>query len=195
VQIIDLLQKDGRMMYKDVAESVGVSLPTVRTRLKKLVELGLIKKFMLVLDSEKIWGRVRLFVAGKFGEGDIKTLKDRLDKFNEVRNAYFIAGEKQVLLELEIDNLQGLGELISKRLPSETGLWDLSSFVVSKIIKEEYGSSIKPNTLLQFKCDFCGGLIYGKPVVEYISGGRYYFTGEECARAYRERAASRKGEQ
>ncbi len=193
-QIIELLQKDGRMMYKDVASKVGVSLPTVRSRLKKLEELGLIKKFMLILDTEKIWGRTRVFVAAKFVEGDIGTLMERLSKIDEIRNAYFIAGEKQVMLELELDGLQSLGELLSKKLPSQAGLSDFSSFVVSKVLKEEYGASVKPNASLQFKCDFCGSLIYGKPTIEYISGGRYYFSGEECARAYKERAASRKSE-
>lgn len=182
------------MMYKDVAGKVGVSLPTVRSRLKKLEELGLIKKFMLVLDSEKIWGRTRIFAAAKFVEGDIGTLRERLSKLDEVRNAYFIAGEKQVMLELELDGLQSLGELLSKRLPSQAGLSDFSSFVVSKVLKEEYGTSVKPNASLQFKCDFCGSLIYGKPIVEYISGGRYYFSGEECARAYKEKTAASKSE-
>ncbi len=193
-EIIELLQKDGRMMYKDVAGKVGVSLPTVRSRLKKLEELGLIKKFMLVLDSEKIWGRTRVFAAAKFVEGDIETLRERLSKLVEVRNAYFIAGEKQVMLELELDGLQGLGELLSKRLPSQAGLSDFSSFVISKVLKEEYGTSVKPNASLQFKCEFCGSLIFGKPIIEYIDGGRYYFSGEECARAYKEKTTSHKSE-
>jgi hypothetical protein len=119
---------------------------------------------------------------------------EQLSKIDEVRNAYFVAGEKQVMLELELDGLQNLSELLSKKLPSQAGLSDFSSFVVSKVLKEEYGASVKPNASLQFKCDFCGSLIYGKPIVEYISGGRYYFSGEECARAYKEKIASRKSE-
>jgi DNA-binding Lrp family transcriptional regulator len=33
-QIIELLQKDGRMMFKEIASAVGVSLPTVRARIQ-----------------------------------------------------------------------------------------------------------------------------------------------------------------
>jgi Lrp/AsnC family transcriptional regulator for asnA, asnC and gidA len=135
-EIIELLQKDGRMMYKDVASKVGVSLPTVRSRLKKLGELGLVKKFMLILDTKKISGRTRVFATAKFAEGDIGTLMERLSKIDEVRNAYFIAGEKQVMLELELDGLESLVELLSKKLPSQAGLSDFSSFVVSKVLKE-----------------------------------------------------------
>lgn len=194
-EIIELLQKDGRMMYKEIAGVVGVSLPTVRTRMQKLTHMGLIRKFTVILDSEKFWGRTRVFVTAKLAKGDVVTLKDQLSKLGEVRSAYFIAGEKQVLVELEIDDLQNLGEFLSKTLPSQTGLSDFSSFVVSKVLKEEYGASIKPNASLQFKCDFCGTLISGKPIVELISGGRYYFSGEECLHAYKERMASHKGKE
>lgn len=194
-EIIELLQKDGRMMYKEIAENVGVSLPTVRTRMQKLTHMGLIKKFTVILDSEKFWGRTRIFVTAKLAEGDITTLKEQLSKLGEVRSAYFIAGEKQVMIELEIDDLQNLSELLSKKLPSQTGLSDFSSFVVSKVLKEEYGASVKPNAALQFRCDFCGTLIPGKPIIELISGGRYYFSGEECLQAYKERMASHKSKE
>ena len=77
----------------------------------------------------------------------------------------------------------------------KTGLSDFSSFVVSKVLKEEYGASFRPNAALQFRCDFCGTLISGRPIVELISGGRYYFSGEECLQAYKERMASHKSEE
>ncbi len=193
-QIIELLQKDGRMMFKDIASAVGVSLPTIRARIQKLSELGLIKKFTLILDSEKIWGKTRLFLMARLAEGDLGTLKETLSKVDEVRSAFFIAGEKKVLMDLEIDDLQSLSDVLSKKVISKTGISDVSSFVVAQVLKEEYGASVKANVSLQFKCSFCGCLIYGKPIVEYISGGRYYFSGDDCARAYKEKMAAHKAE-
>jgi Lrp/AsnC family transcriptional regulator for asnA, asnC and gidA len=193
-QIIELLQKDGRMMFKDIASAVGISLPTVRARIQKLSELGLIKKFTLILDSEKIWGKTRLFLIARLPEGDVGTLKETLPKVDEVRSAFFITGEKQLLMELEIDDLQNLSDVLSKKVIPKTGISDVSSFVVAQVLKEEYGASVKPNTSLQFKCAFCGCLIYGKPIIEYISGGRYYFSGDDCAKAYKEKMTTHKGE-
>ncbi|MDG6933670.1 MAG: winged helix-turn-helix transcriptional regulator [Nitrososphaerota archaeon] len=37
-----MLQKDGRMTYKDIAKEVGVNLHTVRDRIRKLIEFGVI---------------------------------------------------------------------------------------------------------------------------------------------------------
>jgi len=179
------------MMYKDIASAVGVSLPTVRSRINKLTEMGLIKKFTVLLDFERIWGRVRAFIVAQSSESDIQKLKQALSRVQEVRNAYLVAGEKELLLEVELEDLHALSDFISTRLPAEFNLSDASSFVVSRVLKEEYSTTVRPNTSLQFKCDFCGGYIYGKPIVEYIDGGRYYFTGEECAKAYKDRKLMR----
>jgi hypothetical protein len=156
--------------------------------------LGLIKKFTLILDSEKIWGKTRLFLIARLAEGDVVTLKETLSSVDEVRSAFFIAGEKQVLIDLEIDDLRNLSDVLSKKVISKTGISDVSSFVVAQVLKEEYGASVKPNSSLQFKCAFCGCLIYGKPIIEYISGGRYYFSGDDCAKAYKEKITTHKGE-
>ena len=49
------------------------------------------------------------------------------------------------------------------------------------------GAAVEPQTVIQFKCEFCGAAILGKPHIEYIDGGRYYFNSDECAKAYRQR--------
>ncbi len=45
--------------------------------------------------------------------------------------------------------------------------------------------------MIQFKCEFCGAPIFGKPYIEYIDGGRYYFNAEECAMAYKQKLVRR----
>lgn len=186
-RILELLQKDGRMMYKDIAREVGISLPTVRDRINKLMELGVIRKFTVIVDSEKLWGRTRAFVlAQPVGDG-VDGILEKIKNISEVRAAYLVAGEKQLLLEVEVDDLHQLGEFVAKYAHAQLGLSNASSFVITKILKEEYGAAVKPNASLQFKCDFCDCLIYGKPIIEYIGGGRYYFSGKDCAQAFKER--------
>ncbi|MDG6961388.1 MAG: winged helix-turn-helix transcriptional regulator [Nitrososphaerota archaeon] len=59
VRIIEMLQEDRRTVYKDIAQKAGVSLPTVRSRIQRLVELGVIKKFAVIVDADRILGKVR----------------------------------------------------------------------------------------------------------------------------------------
>lgn len=183
-QIVELLQEDGRMLYKDIAERVGVSLPTVKARIRRLVDLGLIKKFTVVVDPDKIAGKIRAVLFAKLDPAGFEGVVGALSKMGEVRAIHFVSGEKQLLLEVEADDMQHFNELVVRRLPS-VGLAEVSTHIITQTVKEEYGVSLKPNSHLQFKCDFCHTTIYGKPIVKHYYGGKYYFSGEECAQAYK----------
>ncbi len=82
--------------------------------------------------------------------------------------------------------------MISERLSGIGGITGTSSLVVTKTGKEEYGASVEAEAMVQFKCSFCNAPILGKPYVEYIDGGRYYFNAEECAKAYKQKKAKGK---
>jgi Lrp/AsnC family leucine-responsive transcriptional regulator len=191
-QIIELLQQDGRMMYKDIADKVGVSLPTVRARLRNLMKLGLIKKFTVVVDSEKIMGRVKAFVLADVDVENTDQFRENLEKVEEIRAAFFVAGSKRVLLDVDVEDMEHLNTLMF-RLSKGFGFSGFSVYVSTKILKEEYGSRVKPDTPLQFRCRFCDCIIYGKPLIRHYYGGKYYFSGEECASAFKERLDQKYG--
>ncbi|MEM0121758.1 MAG: Lrp/AsnC family transcriptional regulator [Thermoprotei archaeon] len=187
-QIVELLQKDGRMSYKEIASTVGVSIPTVKTRIKRLIELGLIERFTAVVSAHRVGGKIRGVVFAKVNLPDANEtipLDRRLSEINEVRAAHFVAGEKQLFLVVEADDVESFNWLVIERLP-RVGLSDISSYIITQTIKEEYGVSLKANSLLHYKCNFCHTTIYGKPIVKHYYGGKYYFSGEECAQAYKE---------
>ena len=186
-QIIEMLQSDGRIMYKEVAQKAGVSLPTVRSRIRRLVEFGVIKKFTVIVDPEKIFGRLRGIVLLQVDPSSIEEAMTKLESIKEVREMYLTAGSSPLILKVEARDLDELGQLTSKRLAQVRGVTGSSCFVITKTGKEEYGASVEPNITLYFKCEFCHAPIFGKPYIEYIDGGRYYFNAEECAKAYKHR--------
>jgi DNA-binding Lrp family transcriptional regulator len=187
VQIIEMLQEDGRMLYKDIAQKVGVSLPTVRTRILKLVELGVIKKFTVIVDADKILGKVRGLVLLQVGPSDVDKAMAKLGSMKEVREVYKTAGSNPLVLKVEARDLDGLGQLVSDKLSGIEGVTGASTLVVTRTGKEEYGASVEAEAMVQFKCSFCKAPILGKPYTEYIDGGRYYFNAEECATAYKQK--------
>jgi DNA-binding Lrp family transcriptional regulator len=194
VQIIEMLQSDGRIMYKDIAQRAGVSLPTVRSRIQRLMEFGVIKKFTVIVDPDKIFGRLRGIVLLQVDPSGVGEAMAKLASIREVREVYLTAGSSPLVLKVEARDLDELGQLVSNRLAQVRGVTGVSSLVITKTGKEEYGASVEPNITLYFKCEFCQAPIFGKPYVEYIDGGRYYFNAEECAKAYKHRKAHKEEE-
>ena len=54
LQILDLLQENGRISQHDLAKAVGLSAPAVGERLRKLEEREIIRQFTAVLDPRRL---------------------------------------------------------------------------------------------------------------------------------------------
>ena len=182
-----MLQADGRIMYKDIAQKSGVSLPTVRSRIQRLMEFGVIRKFTVIVDPDKIFGKVRGIILLQVDPSSVADAMVKLASMKEIREVYLTAGSSPLVLKVEARDLDELGQLASNRLSGIKGVTSCSCLVITKTGKEEYGASVEPNITLYFKCEFCHAPIFGKPYIEYIDGGRYYFNAEECAKAYKHR--------
>ncbi|MEM0116869.1 MAG: AsnC family transcriptional regulator [Conexivisphaerales archaeon] len=186
-RIIALLSRDSRMHYKDIAKNVGVSIPTVKERVCRLVELGVIKKFTIIVDQEKLWGRVKAVIFSQSTLNDVEKMKEKMNENEQIRAAYFVTGDKQVMIYVEVDSLKGISELITKHLQEDLGLSNPTSVMITQTLKEDYEVKLRANSALEIRCDFCKTIIYGKPLIEYIDGVRYYFSAKECAEAYKAR--------
>jgi Transcriptional regulators len=53
IQILELLQENGRATASEIARVVQLSIPAIGERIKKLTEKGLIKGYSTVLDHKK----------------------------------------------------------------------------------------------------------------------------------------------
>ena len=54
IELLDLLQTDGRMSYRELGERVGLSAPAVTERVRRLEEQGVIKGYRAVVDYERL---------------------------------------------------------------------------------------------------------------------------------------------
>ena len=52
--LLELLQKDARTPYTELAEEMGMSIGTVCNRIRRLREGGVIKRFKIELDYSKL---------------------------------------------------------------------------------------------------------------------------------------------
>src|SRR5690348_7807314 len=54
IQLLRLLQDDGRITNADLARRVGLSPPSVLQRVRKLEESGLVSSYTAILDPDKM---------------------------------------------------------------------------------------------------------------------------------------------
>ena len=61
--ILEILQKDGRSSASFIAEEIGMSVPAVSDRIKKLQETGVINGFTALLNHRKVGLDVSAFIT------------------------------------------------------------------------------------------------------------------------------------
>jgi Lrp/AsnC family transcriptional regulator, leucine-responsive regulatory protein len=117
IQILDLLQKDGRMPTAEVARQVRLSAPAVNDRIKKMEEQGIIKGYTAIVDARKLGKDITAIISGRLDGNRIKETIPFLCSLPEVLDCHRITGEDCVLLKVKTRNSESLQALLEKLYP------------------------------------------------------------------------------
>ena len=145
LQILRTLQENARLTTKELAARVNLSSTPVFERLRRLENRGDIKKYIAVLDAEKlnlgfvVFCRVKLSKLNR----EIATEFTRIiQDIPEVTECYNISGSYDYLLKIHAPNLKYYQEFILNVLGTIDSLGSLESTFVMDEVKHDYGIHI-----------------------------------------------------
>ena len=145
LQILRTLQENARLTTKELAARVNLSSTPVFERLRRLENGGYIKKYIAVLDAEKlnlgfvVFCRVKLSKLNK----EIATEFTRIiQDIPEVTECYNISGSYDYLLKIHAQNMKYYQEFILNVLGTIDSLGSLESTFVMDEVKHDYGIHI-----------------------------------------------------
>lgn len=112
-RIISALSLDSRRSYADVGAEVGLSTAAVHERVKKMMERGVIERFALRIDPQRVGLNFTAFVAIR-NDGGIhcRDLAPRLREMSEVIELHSVAGEYDFLAKIRTTHARALEELL-----------------------------------------------------------------------------------
>ena len=136
-QMIQLLQKDGRISNTEIAKNIGISEATVRTRLNRLIEEQFIQ-IVAVSDPIKlgfdIVGNIRIHV-------EIKKMEKIIKELRKLKPLWFIVqttGGTGIDTEFVVKSLDELNELIFEKINKIDGIIKTETSLFLKYIKRQY---------------------------------------------------------
>lgn len=145
LQILRTLQNNARLTTKELAAQVNLSSTPVFERLKRLESGGYIKKYIAVLDAEKlnlgfvVFCRVKLSRLNR----EIATeFTQIIREIPEVTECYNISGSYDYLLKIHAPNMKHYQEFILNVLGTIDSLGSLESTFVMDEVKHDYGIHI-----------------------------------------------------
>ncbi len=104
-QILNILQRDARIKFSDLAKEIGKPVSTVFERIKKLEEEKVIKSYEARLDAEKVGRGFTAFVLGQARLGkdiNLDNIGANIAKIPEVQEVHFITGEYDFLIKFRV---------------------------------------------------------------------------------------------
>lgn len=87
-QIIDILNKNSRTSNSEIARALGISEGTVRLRIQRLLDNGIIKKFTISFGKEVFTSLILIKVIPEMSQHILGILKLNYDEIYEVSGSF-----------------------------------------------------------------------------------------------------------
>ncbi|MBV1788987.1 Lrp/AsnC family transcriptional regulator [Marinobacterium sp. D7] len=88
--LLNILIKDARTSFADIARQLNVSRAYARTRVQALVEEGVIEQFTAVVNPEKVGKTISTFIDLKVNPQSIEQVAEELSALPEVVSLYIM---------------------------------------------------------------------------------------------------------
>ena len=135
-QIIELLKRDARASFADIAKKLDMNESTVRKRVNKLIEDGIIDYFTVVLNPN-VDGRniISFLTVTPASHYKINELSNEVILMPEVMEAFYMSGKCGLLLKVQVASLTEL-DLLLERIRELHGIGEIESCIVIRQLKQ-----------------------------------------------------------
>ncbi len=111
-RILEMLIEDSRRPYREIAEVIGLSESSVRKRVIKLQDEGVIEKFTIKICREDERCIMAFLTLIPRSESEIKELLRETQVLPQCEEVYFLAGQCGVLIKVNVPEINELDALI-----------------------------------------------------------------------------------
>lgn len=143
LEILSLLQEDGRITNRHLAEQVGLSPSPCLERVRRLQDKGFIKRFTAVIDVEKLYDPVFVYAQmtlGNQGRGQQAQIEDHLRGLKQIVQLVEVSGDCDYIAHFVCPSIADYQKLTANLLDdTELAVERIVSHVVMRNVKELSG--------------------------------------------------------
>ncbi|MFD2909252.1 Lrp/AsnC family transcriptional regulator [Flavobacterium ardleyense] len=136
-KLLGLLQRDTKKTTKELSMVLNLSVTAVYERIKKLEREGIIKKYVAILDRNKIEKSFVVFCHIKLVQHTkdlIQIFETEVVKLDEVLECFHVSGDYDYILKVNVKDMDEYREFMVTKL---TGLQHIgsthSSFMIGEV--------------------------------------------------------------
>ncbi|MCK8059266.1 MULTISPECIES: Lrp/AsnC family transcriptional regulator [unclassified Fusibacter] len=112
LQILSLLQRDGRISTAELGRKIGLSTTATKERVKKLEDEGVIESYAAIINQKAVGYGLTAFITIPVGDIGIKEMGDRLTALPEVTECHKVTGNTCFLIKVMVKDADHLEHLV-----------------------------------------------------------------------------------
>ena len=137
IKVLYGLKENSRATVREISKKINMPITTVHNRLKKLKNQGIIKKFTIEPDYEKLGKGVTAFIftvvdhesIGQ-AENSIEDFKKTMHKLPEVEKVFAVTGDIDWMLLVRVGSIKELDDFLLRKLRAIKGVVKTTTQIV-----------------------------------------------------------------
>lgn len=122
-KILQIITKNARMPFKDVAEECGVSRAAIHQRVQRLIDIDVITGSGYHVNPKMLGFQMCVYIGITLERGSMyKEVVDELEKIPEIVESQYTLGSYTILIKLYAKNDIHLMELLNGRIQEIPGV-------------------------------------------------------------------------
>lgn len=116
-KILDELSHNSRLSMSELGRRVNLSSPSVTERVRQMESIGLIKKYTVEVDYEKLGLPIQCLIEATVKNGDYKSFRSFIEQLPNIEFCYRIAGNACYMFKIHFETLAKAEEFIDAVSP------------------------------------------------------------------------------
>ena len=145
LQILRTLQKNAKLTTKELAEKVNLTPTPVFERQRRLERKGYIRKYVAILDAERLNQGLLVFCKVKLKHINHEIADQfthRIQRIPEVTECYNTSGQYDYLLKVRASDMKQYQEFVLNKLGTIESVGSIESTFGMSEIKQSYGLNL-----------------------------------------------------
>ena len=132
--ILEIMKRDSRCPFVEIAAKLGVSEGTIRSRVHKMTEDGVIRGFTIKTSSKNVKAMVEIRIDVNSNSQDIAM---ELSQYPGVTEVFEVTGDLDIIATIDVESTQILNEIVETIRRNN----DIQSTRTRLILKEYFGEN------------------------------------------------------
>jgi Lrp/AsnC family leucine-responsive transcriptional regulator len=138
-KILTILKKNGKASATEISKVVGLSIPAVAERIRKMEHNGIIEGYGAKISRRKTGFNVTAFVMVNLERsGDVEEFRDRIIHFPQVLECHHVVGAFDYLLKVLVRTPDDLENFLMSELNEIPTVASSQTFMCLSTLKEEW---------------------------------------------------------